>query len=155
MSSSHLLLPGWGTIGTFVQQGHAQRVRSPPTWLSLSQSQGDTKAEPRRRPDPRSPSLPGRASPGAQKGALTRRGASAASTAGGEEGSRWAPLGKGLRKKSVAQRATLPHRDLQALMQLGQQRRFQTRKENLGSDPRGLRNLPRLLTKRPLGKEVN
>lgn len=50
MSSSHLLLPGWGTIGTFVQQEDAQRVRSPPTWLSLSQSQGDTKAESRHPP---------------------------------------------------------------------------------------------------------
>lgn len=57
MSSSYLPLPGWGIIGPFVQQEDAQRVRSPPTWLSLSHSQEDTKAETSPCPYPLSLSL--------------------------------------------------------------------------------------------------
>lgn len=74
VSSSLLLLPSWETIRTFVQQENAQRVRSPPTWPTLSQSQGDTKAESRHPPPTPCPQTPGHPLPHErlpQEGVLT------------------------------------------------------------------------------------
>lgn len=55
--------------------------------------------------------------------------------------------GRGLRKGSPAEQATLPHTGLEAL-QLGLQRWLHTPK---GADPRGPRSWPPLTTKKPLG----
>lgn len=95
MSSSYLPLPGWGTIGPFVQQEDAQRVRSPPTWLSLSHSQEDTKAETSPCPYPLSlslwhlPTKEGLVPLGEYEGPPTRKEVGAVGIGKGEEGLGW------------------------------------------------------------------